>query len=63
LSVNKALQEIDIKNKILNITRAYQLLQKSTPPLAEQTKKSSIKKQGRKFYRITDAGRKYVEAM
>lgn len=63
LSVNKALQEIDERHKILNITRAYQLLQKNNPPLALQTKKSSTIRQGRKFYKVTPAGKKYVEDM
>lgn len=61
LTVNQRLDELGAK--IQNITRAFHSLQNSTPPLAEQTEKSSTKKLGRKFYRLTKAGKEYVEKM
>lgn len=63
LSVNKALYQINPDFKILNITRAYHLLQNHKPPLVIQTQKSSENKQGKKFYKLTQAGKKFVDEM
>lgn len=53
----------DLGYGISNITNAIEGLKTQTPALVIQTKKSGSSQQARKTYKVTDAGKKYVESM
>jgi hypothetical protein len=60
-TLNTALK--DLGHGILNVTRALEGLKAQSPALAMQIKKSGNTQQARKRYKLTNAGRKAVEAM
>jgi hypothetical protein len=60
-TLNTALK--DLGHGILNVTRALEGLKTQSPALAMQIKKSGNTQQARKRYKLTNAGRKAVEAM
>jgi hypothetical protein len=60
-TLNTALKNLG--HGILNVTRALEGLKTQSPALAMQIKKSGNTQQARKRYKLTNAGRKAVEAM
>ncbi len=53
----------DLGRQLGNITRAFDALQTTEPRLVNQTKKIGSTRQGRKRFRLTDAGLRKVQAM
>lgn len=60
-SINRQLKHLG--HGIKNVTSAFTRLMKEKPALAIQIRKSGGSKQSRKLYKVTDAGKKYVDAM
>lgn len=58
-SVNNELKHLG--EKIGNITRAFNQLNRKKPALAMQVRKSGSSKQARKKYKLTHAGLKYIQ--
>lgn len=60
-AVNKELQNVG--DALTNVTDAFNQLMAKKPKLAIQTRKSGKSRQARKLYKLTEPGRRAVEAM
>lgn len=60
-AVNKELQHVG--DSLANVTDAFNQLMAKKPKLAIQTRKSGKSQQARKLYKLTEPGKRLVEAM